>query len=321
MQKKQQLIYQPMEQRAALFQKAEKLYHTKGREKQAIKAFEELLTSYPDHIEAWKLLATMQQATGDYDGCFASCDKALALAPDDPKLWDHKSLYLSAISRFHFQSPYYFDPDDPHCEGFIITRFPDQQAARNEYLVCVDKQLQLYPESEEKHPDLIREKAELLKKLERFDEAVALLLAAEPVFRNEDAWLFHPVGQNYFEIARLYECKADFAQAIAFYDRSLSESFEEIILKHKANAQEKNGEHTAAEETRAEYIRIITEQFKTKKDAAYLFQKVSFYRELGRLPEAYAALEELDKLENKKEYLISRIRETRAELDQQKNAG
>ena len=62
-----------------LYKKAEAYYFQEGMELNAIHAFKTLLEAYPENLDGWTSLSTMQHKNGDFDGAIFSINKAIEL--------------------------------------------------------------------------------------------------------------------------------------------------------------------------------------------------------------------------------------------------
>lgn len=298
-----------------LFDLAKKLYHTEGKEYEAIDAFKTLLSSFPNHIQGLENMSTMQCKVCDFDGALDSIDAAISFEPENPDLWHHKSLTLNLIEHFTYSSSYFLDEQTRECHE--IKRFDTQEKLRIELLETINKQLTFFPLTYWTRPNLVYSKGIVLKSLKKYDEAIDTLKSSIPLFQNvEKKPRMNPISGVYMQIAQIYREKKDLKSAIENYDLAIAEGAGEIILTHKANAYKEFGDLVTANKLFDEFIILASDQFEKTKDAAYCFQILGVYESLAKFNAAIDVLDKLDQLENKREYLIDRIAKKRKELNE-----
>lgn len=92
-----------------LFKKATNFYHQEGKELEAIHAFKDLLKLFPNNLEGWRHLGTMQYKTTDFDEAIKSINKAIQIEPNNSWTIQQKCTKLSLISRFPSEGQMYFN--------------------------------------------------------------------------------------------------------------------------------------------------------------------------------------------------------------------
>ena len=92
-----------------LFKKATDFYHQEGQELNAIEAFKDLLKLFPNNLDGWRHLATMQNKITDFDEAIKSINKAVQIAPNNSWTIQQKCTILSLISRFPSEGQMYFN--------------------------------------------------------------------------------------------------------------------------------------------------------------------------------------------------------------------
>lgn len=104
--------------------KAEELYHTKGKNYEAIELYSIILEEHDEISNAWFNLASLKFQIADFDGCFKAFFNAQKLEPDNN--WFHHMYvtWLSLISSFDYKEPYFFDNNTK--EAHTIKTFCDK---------------------------------------------------------------------------------------------------------------------------------------------------------------------------------------------------
>lgn len=304
-----------MEDSEKLYLKAEKLYHQPEKQREAISLFREYLLVKPGDTNAWKYLATLCASVHDYDACMEACNRAIALQPDNAGLWSHKELMLSAISSFEYHPPFFFDPKDKHCEGFSIKYFSGMPAVYEERLKCIEF-LMREKNNAVRQTRLIDQKVMMLKKLQRFEEAIHLLKENFRLYMElPDDSIFHPEASVYFDLGKLYEAAGNIQEAARYFESAYHVTGEEIYLTHLGKAYLLAGDKLNAQKYYHTFLDLVQQKFKETKDPAYIFQSISAYLELGRIEDAKRALEEIVPLTKKRPYLEKKVEELRKELE------
>ena len=283
-----------MKSEKELFEKAEKIYHqySESRYPKAIAAFRELLGNYPENIEGWTMMATMQSCINDFDGALASMDEAIKLEPNEAWIWDQKSLYYHQIAQLNYADSKFTDPETN--TAVEINSFADETTFLKEYIDCCDKQLALMPEDHFKRGDILEKKGELYKKLKLFEPAINAYKEAIDFHRKFGEKSFiNPVEFCYLMIGKIHEENDEYDLAISAFESAYDEEKSEILLTHLGRAYQENGDSINAQKCYDQFMTIVEEKFAINHESAYLLQMISALKAQNKIQEAIEKLKTL----------------------------
>lgn len=290
---------------------ADKIYHqySEARYPKAILAYKELLTCYPENVDGWCRLSTMQLQIKLYDDAVYSIEKAIELDPKNESIWRRKSTLLHFVVK--------------EGQEKVKNRFPVSADIYREVIVVCDTRLSLLPPEDHEIGSILEQKAKTLELLKEYKNAIAVF---------EDAALFHekysskkninPVAHCFCSISRIYETMEDYKSAIEWNKKWREVGGEEIGLIHLARILLKNGNVEESKKTTDKFLTTIYKKFEETKDAAYMFQACGVYNDLMQYDEALMALDKLEKEARQYPILPERVKEERLKvlkLKQQSN--
>lgn len=309
-----------MKSEKELFKIAEKIYfqYRESRYPKAIEAFKNLLNHYPNHIEGWSMLSTMQLCAENYEDAIDSIENAIKLDTNNISLWNQKQLFLHRINRFEIEGSTFYNPetDSEH----TLKQFKNKTELQQEILSCCNIQISIVPKDYYNLGDLYEDKGRILKSLEEWDNAIEAFKSAI-IFHEEydDSDFINRIARCYFSIAKIHELQDNFLFAVEAYDKSFMIDNEEIILTHKARALRKMGDYLAAEKVETQFIEIATDQFNETKDLAYMYQIIDVYKETNQIDKAFETFYEMESKCKKEEDLEENLLAIKSELLQLRN--
>ena len=118
-----------------LLDKALKFYQAKGKELNAIEAFRNLLSKYPENDQGWAHLSTMQMQISDYDKSISSINKAIEIKPNNFWYFRQKATLQRHILNYPSENQNYFN--EKTREAYLIEAYE----SRNELHIDYDKTL------------------------------------------------------------------------------------------------------------------------------------------------------------------------------------
>ncbi len=189
-----------------------------GKLGEAEQILQQLVSSKPNHFDAWHVLAVVQAALGKNDMALASYGRALTLRPNHADVLNNRGNTLLALNRLDDALASYdrvlsARPDfaEAHSNrGSVLERFERLDEALTSY----DRALALRPD----YPTALYNHGNVLKALKRYDEALASYDRAIAL-RPDYADVHNNRGQALREMMRYNEALASYDRALALQPR------------------------------------------------------------------------------------------------------
>ena len=264
-----------------LYQNAEELYSQKGKEKQAIAAYQAYLQEAPGHAAAWTELGTLLREQGSIPDALASFQQAIELDPDTHRFWNNKAMLLSSLNnsqKEHFTHLHHLKED-------CLKLFPDINTLREELVVCYEKIIALGASAY--RSSAMTSRARLLGEMGRHSEAITAYQQLAEMESNP-----RKKSRHMFSIALQYEELEEWEKALEYVERRMADG-DSIIFTHKARILQKAGREAEAQDTYEQFLTAVDEKIAATGDAAYYFQKASVLKDLGRFKEVRECIQSL----------------------------
>ncbi len=298
-----------------LFEKGEKLYHSKGKEYEAIEAFKLLLEKYPDHIKGLTYLSTMQSEICDFDGAIKSINLAEQKEQDNYDIKEQKLLLFKKIAKFTFSDKYYLDETTKECHE--ILSYPDYNLLLSDLNKLLYSLLDYYKLNERKKSQYLWNLAHNERKLGNQKTAIKLLkenIESIPSKYNIDrrkrelANLQREIASNYIELKQ-FELGLDFLNQA--FENGLDD-FKRTII---ADVYKQMGNESKYEDTLQDLLGRINKKLEMKPEPAYIFQKFEIYKKLRKEIEIKELISDFDLITNKSDYLSDSKKKLETEIN------
>jgi tetratricopeptide (TPR) repeat protein len=257
-----------------LFKQAEKFYFQEGKELRAIEAFKELLSNYPNNVDGWTHLATMQNKITDFDGAITSINRAIALKPKDYWIINQKCTILSLISRFPAEGQIYFDQQTR--EAHEIITYASKQHLLEDLIDALRKVLGLEDCKEtDKYSHLWR-LAFSLREIKEYRQAIDYLNQAIDFVpkRYDDKRRSRELANLHREMATNYTESGDYQNGINYLTRAFELGLDDFNRTMLFDIYKNQGYVEKAMEVLADLLKRIDKKFEAAPETAYIVQKV-----------------------------------------------
>jgi len=286
-----------------LIKKAQDLYfgHSETRYIPTIKAYEELITAFPDNLEAYNMKATMHKCIGEYDEALQTYDAALEVEKND-EIIASKILTLTKLHRMIFSAPYYVDKNHVDLPYHIINYAGGQDGVRRILLTEIEALMQKEID-ENKRYDLKVKKARVLEKLNLTTEAIqAYKDCLTDIPEQKLNSFMNPIEIHNKTISRLYKGNGDYALALDYLNIALEGKSLDSSAREKIEPLKKLGRPEKADQFFKQIIAAVRNLFHEKKDMAYIIQQINLSLNYNRISVAKEAFELFNDLEQLNEY-------------------
>jgi len=290
-------------QKQALIKKAEDLYFGRSETRYipAIKAFDELIAAFPDHIESYSLKSAMHKCIGEYDEAMQTYDAGLQLENNE-RIHDLKIMTLTKLHRMKFSAPYYVDTGHVDLPYYIINYAGGQEGVRRLLLEEVDALMQKETD-ENKRYELKVKKARVLEKLNLIEEAIkayedCLVDIPERKLKS----FMNPIELHNKTISRLYKDNGDYDLALDYLNKAIEGKPLDISSRGKIELLKKLDRQEEANQLFDQIIPAVRKQFHEKKDIAYILQQINLSLDCNRVNMAKEAFELFNALDQLNEY-------------------
>ena len=298
-----------------LFSKGEKLYHSKGKEYEAIEAFKLLLEKYPDHINGLTYLSTMQTEICDFDGAIKSINQAESIEPDNFAIKEQKLLLLKTVSKFTFSDKYYLDEKTRECHE--ILSYSDYSLLLSDLNKLLYSLLDHYKSNERKKNRYLWNLAHNERKIGNNKAAIELLkqnIESIPSKYNDDRRR-RELANLQREIASNYIDQKQFDLGLDFLHQAFENGLDDFKRTMIADVYKQMGDESKFKETLQDLLDTINEKLETKPEPAYIFQKFAIYKKLQKGLETKELLLDFDLITNKSDYITESKRELENEIN------
>lgn len=265
-------------------QNLNKLYHTRGKERQAIAAYRDFLADHSNHIQSWMDLGALHHQVGEISEALHCYQTVIKLAPTFVKGWNRKALVLDDLNRS--QNPAFSQLQ--HLRNVHKQHYKSPKRLRQDLLHCYDKIIEY-----DANPDspvsrtALKSKALILEQLNKHKDALEiykLLLADETQAQQR-----HHIQLS---ISRQHEALKKYDLAITELEPLIA-SGDNLLYLHKARILKLNKKKKEAEQIYQLFLEKIDQKYQETKDVAYIFQKAAGYEQMGDREGAIQCLDDL----------------------------
>jgi len=294
-----------------LYKKAEKLYHSYGKEHSAIKAYKELLSNYPENIQGWSDLATMQFAIGDYNEAIKSSKKGISLNPKNA--WDINTylIKLKLISKFTFQYPNMFF-DEQKRVAYEINELKGKDKLIEEISKIANQLIDLNKNDLSKVYSLKNSLASSYSKSGKHKEAIKCLKKVLELFDYNDTG--DNKGNVFVRMSNSYSEIREYEMALKMINKGLELGVRDVFLLKKVEILKKIGENEKSSKTLYYYLDKIILMQNKKPETAYIYQKFTVYKLLNLNDRMKELITEFDNIENQTEYVRKSKQKLKGEI-------
>ena len=266
------------------YQKLKALYHSRGKERQAIEAYRVFISEHPDHVQAWKDLGALLHSVEDVAGALDCYVQVIRFAPEWVEGWRLKAMVLEEFNRS--QDPAFSQLQQ--LKNVYKQYYKSLKDLRKDLLICYDRIVKVDgdPNSSVSRTAL-KSKAHILEQLNKHKEALKIyidLLPDEKYDRQR-----HHIQLS---ISRQYEALKKYDKAINELE-PLIEAGDYYLYLHKARILKLSKKKKEAEEIYQIFLEKIDAKYEETKDVAYIFQKASGYEQMGDIEGAINCLDNL----------------------------
>lgn len=300
-----------------LYQIANKFYHKEGAELDAIANYKKLLESYPNNIDGWADLSTMQYSICDYDASIRSSIKMIEL--DRTHSWNIKNFVtkLNLLKKLTFSEPDLY-LDESTREAFKISELTGKSSLCDLIEKYTLKLIELEPNNLKNNYKYHFSLATMLIKNNRFNNAInhlnrAFELKEHKVGRIDDT----PNIYNWISTA--YAGLRNFPKAIECIDLAFESGLDEFQMLKKADIYLEKGDEVLYERTIEEFIKIAEKKMSTKPEPAYVNQKITALLKLKQYSRAENALQDFEALKPYNDYAKQNIQRIKKQIEEEKN--
>ena len=266
------------------YQKLKDLYHKKGKERQAIRAYRDFLAENPKHIDAWMDLGALYHQDEEISEALQCYQKVIKLEPTLLNAWSRKAMLLEEMNRS--QNPAFSQLH--HLRNVYKQHYKSLKALRKDLLICFDKILKYDADPNSSlSRNAQKSKAYILEQLNKHKEALEIYKMLLP----DEKWA-RQRHHIQLSISRQYEALKKYDLAINELD-PLIEAGDNYLLLHKARILKLKKKKQEADEVYQLFLEKIDEKFAETKDVAYIFQKASGYEQMGDIEGAIQCLDNL----------------------------
>jgi len=300
-----------------LYQIANKFYHKEGAELDAIDSYKKLLDSYPNNIDGWADLSTMQYSICDYDAAIRSSFQMIEL--DKTNSWNIKNFVtkLNLLQKLTFAEPDLY-LDESTKEVFKISELTGKSSLCNLIEKYTLKLIELEPNNLKNNYKYYFSLGRMLIKDNRFVEAInhlnkAFELKEHKIGRIDDT----PNIYNWISTA--YVGLKNFPKAIEYIDFAFKSGLDEFQMLKKADIYLEKGDEMLYEKTIEDFIKIVEEKMSTRPETAYVNQKINALLKLKQYSRAENALQDFEVLKPYNDYTKQNIQRIKKQIKEEKN--
>lgn len=300
-----------------LYKIANEFYHKKGAELEAIANYKKLLDSYPNNIDGWADLSSMQYSICDYDASIRSSFKMIEL--DKTNSWNIKNFVtkLNLLQKLTFAEPDLY-LDELTKEAFKISELTGKSSLCDLIEKYTLKLIELEPNNLKNNYKFHFSLARMLIKNNRFKNAInhlnrAFELKEHKVGRIDDT----PNIYNWISTA--YLGLRNFQKAIEYIDLAFASGLDEFQMLKKADIYLEQGDEVLYERTIEDFIKIAEKKMSTKPETAYVNQKITALIKLKKYSRAENSLQDFEIFKPYNDYIKQNIQQLKKQIEEKKN--
>ncbi len=278
----------------ALFKVAEGFYRREGKELEAIQAFKALLEAYPENLDGWTYLATMQHKITDFDGAIFAIDKAVALDPDNAWTINQKCTILSFISRFPCEGQLYFNQQTR--EAYEIKRYGSKTDLLLDLIAVVERLMEMEGVNERKKLGYLWKLAHNYKAVNQNQVAIDYLSLAEHSIpeaytderkNRELANMYREMASNYLELK-------EYEKAITSLNNAFDRGLDDYMRMMLADVYEEMGQYEQSKDVLQDLLTRINRKLETAPEPAFVSQKVAVLKRIDNKDGLRTVLDHFD---------------------------
>jgi len=293
-----------------LLKKAIDYYHQEGQELNAIQAFKELLEVFPNNINGWTHLATMQHKITDFDGAIVSINKAIDVDPGNANTVKQKGIILSLIARFSSEGQMYFDEQTK--EAHEVKSFESKFDLQKDLDETLSKLIDLEKENERVLYNYLWQFVNNKFNIGEHEEAINILSNLKTKMPGK----YRPERR----IRELQNIEAGITKnliALKRYEEAimrLNETMKTVSDNYfvgltLADVYSAIGNETEKRKVLIELLESNNEKLRKSPELAYLSRKFEIMKLLERPEEMEEIISDFDLIENQNEFTIKRKNE------------
>ncbi len=298
-----------------LYKKAIDFYYKEGKELNAIGAFKNLLELFPNNLDAWTHLATMQNKITDFDGAIESINQAVKLAPNHSRTIQQKCTILSHISKFPSEGQMYFNEQTR--EAHEIKSYKSKNELRNDLDKSISNVIQLEKENErilhQYSWQLVHSKFNL-SEYEKAIDILSILKSRIPANYNLDRRkrelqnIENHITKNLIGLKKYEEVIARLEERMKNQDDNYFTGISLIDVYTETKNEE------GKEKVLVELLKSNDEKIKEKPNLVFLSRKFGILKRLGRPDQMEEIIKGFELIKNQNEFTFKRINEIKEKI-------
>lgn len=293
------------------------LYHKEGKELDAIQAFKELLKDYPQNLDGWTHLSTIQNNIADFDGAIESINHAIKIDPNNSWTIQQKCTTLSLISKFSSEGQMYFNENTK--EAYEIKSFNSKVDLFQDLNKSITKVIQLEEGNEKKKYDYSWKLANNKNKLGQFENAIEILTKLKKQIpktissskkENEITKIENGITKNLIGLKK-YE------EVIKRLKKSLENQSDDYFIGIQlAEIYSEINDTNSEENTLQKVLQNNDKKLREKPELAFLSRKFEILKKLNRQDKMKEVISDFELIENQNEFTITRKNEIKKKINE-----
>ncbi len=300
-----------------LYQIANEFYHKEGAELDAIANYKKLLDSYPNNVDGWADLSTMQYSICDYDASIRSSFRMIEL--DKTNSWNIKNFVtkLNLLQKLTFAEPDLY-LDELTKEAFKISELTGESSLCNLIEKYTLKLIELEPNNLKNNYRYHFSLGRMLIVNNRFNDAINHLNKAFKLKEHKTGRI-DDTPNIYNWISTAYVGLKNFSKAIEYIDLAFESGLDEFQMLKKADIYLEKGDKNLYESTIEEFIKIAEEKMSTNPETAYVNQKITALIKLKQYSRAENTLQDFEVLKPYDDYTKQNLERVKKQIEEEKN--
>jgi tetratricopeptide (TPR) repeat protein len=297
-----------------LYKKAESFYYQEGKELNAIESYKELLRFYPNNIDGWTHLSTIQHKITDFDGAVFSINKAIELSPFNIWTINQKCTLLSTISRFSDDGQIYFDEETR--EAHKIKSYSTKNELIRDLISVIEKLIELEGNDERKKHNHLLKLANNYREINMNSDAITTLFEAEKSIpsKYDGERRNRELANIYREISLNHLANKSYEQAIKFLNKAFEHGLDDYKRTMLADLHEEMGDREQSRLVLINLINRLNVKLEEAPESAYISQKVEVLKRLEDIDGLKTVLQHFDNLAETT-YNMERKKELQSEIE------